>query len=86
VTSFDELRALPMEVTKGKIVVYNQRCNWTAQPVNCYGETVQYRVEGAIEAAKVAQLHLWFELLEHSQLLLHILQTCSRDPFSCNFH
>eukprot|EP00475_Leptophrys_vorax_P040537 TRINITY_DN752_c0_g1_i1.p1 TRINITY_DN752_c0_g1~~TRINITY_DN752_c0_g1_i1.p1 ORF type:complete len:468 (-),score=127.46 TRINITY_DN752_c0_g1_i1:49-1452(-) len=52
VTSFEELRALPEGVTKGKIVVYNQRCNWTENPVDCYGQTIQYRTSGAVEAAK----------------------------------
>jgi carboxypeptidase Q len=56
VTSFDELRALPREVTQGKIVVYNQRCDWEKQPVNCYGLSVGYRTNGAVEAAKVGAI------------------------------
>ncbi|XP_069477503.1 carboxypeptidase Q [Ambystoma mexicanum] len=45
VTSFEELRSRASEA-KGKIVVYNQ-------PYISYGETVQYRAFGAVEAAKV---------------------------------
>ncbi|XP_043852211.1 carboxypeptidase Q [Dromiciops gliroides] len=45
VSSFDELHRRASEAT-GKIVVYNQ-------PYKGYGETVQYRVQGAVEAAKV---------------------------------
>ncbi|XP_061459522.1 carboxypeptidase Q isoform X3 [Rhineura floridana] len=45
VTSFDDLHKKAQEAP-GKIIVYNQ------QFVN-YGETVQYRVRGAVEAAKV---------------------------------
>ncbi|XP_060099445.1 carboxypeptidase Q [Heteronotia binoei] len=45
VTSFDELHQRAQEA-KGKIVVYNQ-------PYVSYGETVQYRGQGAVEAAKV---------------------------------
>ncbi|KAJ7403104.1 carboxypeptidase Q [Pitangus sulphuratus] len=45
VASFDELHKRAQEA-KGKIVVYNE-------PFISYGETVQYRVQGAVEAAKV---------------------------------
>nr|XP_045000606.1 carboxypeptidase Q [Jaculus jaculus]XP_045000607.1 carboxypeptidase Q [Jaculus jaculus] len=45
VTSFDELRRKAPEA-RGKIVVYNQ-------PYISYPVTVQYRVRGAVEAAKV---------------------------------
>ncbi|XP_064504234.1 carboxypeptidase Q isoform X3 [Pseudopipra pipra] len=45
VASFDELHKRAQEA-KGKIVVYNE-------PFISYGETVQYRVRGAVEAAKV---------------------------------
>ncbi|KFU96253.1 Carboxypeptidase Q, partial [Chaetura pelagica] len=45
VTSFDELHKRAQEA-KGKIVVYNE-------PFINYGETVQYRSRGAVEAAKV---------------------------------
>ncbi|XP_008846086.1 carboxypeptidase Q-like [Nannospalax galili] len=45
VTSFDELQRRAPEA-RGKIVVYNQ-------PYVSYGMTVQYRVRGAAEAAKV---------------------------------
>ncbi|XP_060249005.1 carboxypeptidase Q isoform X3 [Meriones unguiculatus] len=45
VTSFDELQRRASEA-RGKIVVYNQ-------PYTSYGVTVQYRVRGAVEAAKV---------------------------------
>eukprot|EP00475_Leptophrys_vorax_P040538 TRINITY_DN752_c0_g2_i1.p1 TRINITY_DN752_c0_g2~~TRINITY_DN752_c0_g2_i1.p1 ORF type:complete len:465 (-),score=132.69 TRINITY_DN752_c0_g2_i1:51-1445(-) len=52
VTSFDELQALPIEVTKGKIIVFNQRCNWAERPLDCYDDTIQYRTDGAVQAAK----------------------------------
>ncbi|NWU95188.1 CBPQ Carboxypeptidase, partial [Upupa epops] len=45
VSSFDELHRRAQEA-KGKIVVYNE-------PFVSYGETVRYRSEGAVEAAKV---------------------------------
>ncbi|XP_064248495.1 carboxypeptidase Q isoform X4 [Passer domesticus] len=45
VASFDELHKRAQEA-KGKIVVYNE-------PFISYGETVQYRLQGAVEAAKV---------------------------------
>ncbi|XP_027621284.1 carboxypeptidase Q isoform X2 [Tupaia chinensis] len=48
VTSFNELQQRAPEA-KGKIVVYNQ-------PYVTYAETVQYRVQGAVEAAKVGAL------------------------------
>lgn len=44
VSSFDELYKRTEEA-KGKIVVYNQ-------PYISYGETVRYRAQGAVEAAK----------------------------------
>ncbi|XP_070248248.1 carboxypeptidase Q isoform X1 [Myotis yumanensis] len=48
VTSFDELRRRAQEA-RGKIVVYNQ-------PYTNYSSTVKYRVQGAVEAAKVGAL------------------------------
>ncbi|NXW53013.1 CBPQ Carboxypeptidase, partial [Eurystomus gularis] len=45
VASFEELRRRAQEA-KGKIVVYNE-------PFVSYGETVRYRSQGAVEAAKV---------------------------------
>ncbi|XP_009870438.1 PREDICTED: carboxypeptidase Q, partial [Apaloderma vittatum] len=45
VASFDELHRRAQEA-KGKIVVYNE-------PFISYGETVRYRSQGAVEAAKV---------------------------------
>ena len=44
VSSFDDLRA-KAEQAEGKIVLYNV-------PFTTYGQTVQYRINGAIEAAK----------------------------------
>ncbi|KFV69189.1 Carboxypeptidase Q, partial [Dryobates pubescens] len=44
VSSFDELRRRAQEA-KGKIVVYNE-------PFLSYGESVRYRAQGAVEAAK----------------------------------
>ncbi|KAF0872006.1 CBPQ Carboxypeptidase, partial [Crocuta crocuta] len=48
VTSFEELQRRAPEA-RGKIVVYNQ-------PYVNYSTTVQYRVQGAVEAAKVGAL------------------------------
>ncbi|XP_063113663.1 carboxypeptidase Q isoform X2 [Cavia porcellus] len=48
VASFDELQRRASEA-RGKIVVYNQ-------PYISYAKTVQYRVRGAVEAAKVGAL------------------------------
>ncbi|XP_060143661.1 carboxypeptidase Q isoform X2 [Globicephala melas] len=48
VTSFDELRRRAPEA-RGKIVVYNQ-------PYTSYSRAVQYRVQGAVEAARVGAL------------------------------
>ncbi|XP_008062614.1 carboxypeptidase Q [Carlito syrichta] len=48
VTSFDELQRRAPEA-RGKIVVYNQ-------PYVSYWRTVQYRVQGAVEAARVGAL------------------------------
>ncbi|XP_054564751.1 carboxypeptidase Q [Eptesicus fuscus] len=48
VTSFDELQRRAPEA-RGKIVVYNQ-------PYTNYSNTVKYRVQGAVEAAKVGAL------------------------------
>uniref|UniRef100_A0A2K5K8V4 Carboxypeptidase Q n=2 Tax=Colobinae TaxID=9569 RepID=A0A2K5K8V4_COLAP len=48
VTSFDELQRRASEA-RGKIVVYNQ-------PYINYSRTVQYRTQGAVEAAKVGAL------------------------------
>jgi carboxypeptidase Q len=46
VQSFDELEALGEPFVVGKIVVFNQQCDWDAMPIACYGKTVQYRVSG----------------------------------------
>jgi hypothetical protein len=44
VASFDELKQrAAANQTQGKIVVYNQYCDWIAKPVGCYGESVVYR-------------------------------------------
>lgn len=53
VASFADLRQrAARNETQGKIVVYNQYCDWAAQPVGCYGESVVYRSSGASEASK----------------------------------
>jgi carboxypeptidase Q len=52
VHSYDELKAKAADA-KGKIVVYNQQCDWVANPDGCYGITATYRVDGPSEAAKV---------------------------------
>ena len=38
---------------EGRIVVFNQQCDWAAAPDGCYGSTATYRVDGPSEAAKV---------------------------------
>jgi len=48
--SFDEL-ANNSALAKGKIVVWNQQCDWVLMPVDCYGISVVYRVSGASAAA-----------------------------------
>jgi len=54
VSSFDDLKLKASQgLTQGKIIVYNQQCDWINNPVNCYGDTAGYRVDGASEAAKV---------------------------------
>ncbi|KAL6054335.1 Carboxypeptidase Q [Balamuthia mandrillaris] len=56
VSSFDELHALGPKNCSGKIVVFNQYCDWEKEPVACYGKTVNYRSRGATEASKVGAL------------------------------
>ena len=51
VRNFTELAARAADV-KGKIVVYNEYCNWRAQPIGCYGNSVTYRSSGAQRAAQ----------------------------------
>ena len=51
VRSFDELDAKCAEA-RMKIVVFNPPCDWTAQPLACYGVVVAYRGDGASRAAK----------------------------------
>ena len=38
---------------KGRIVVFNQQCDWVADPDGCYGITATYRVDGPSQASKV---------------------------------
>jgi carboxypeptidase Q len=53
VHSFDELHARAADAA-GKIVVYNYACDWSGRGGDfCYGQMVQYRYNGASEAAKV---------------------------------
>jgi carboxypeptidase Q len=53
VHSFDELHARAADAV-GKIVVYNYICDWSGRGGDyCYGQMVQYRYNGASEAAKV---------------------------------
>jgi carboxypeptidase Q len=53
VHSFDELHQRAAEAV-GKIVVYNYACDWSGKGGDyCYGQMVQYRYNGASEAAKV---------------------------------
>ena len=51
VRNFTELSDRAQDV-KGRIVVYNQYCDWVASPIDCYGLSVGYRTSGAAEAAK----------------------------------
>lgn len=55
VESFDELTARCAEA-RGKIVVFNPKCDWVAQPVGCYGPVVAYRGGGASRAAQCGAL------------------------------
>jgi carboxypeptidase Q len=55
VRSFDELTA-KCQQARNKIVVYNPQCDWQTQPVDCYGPIVNYRVNGASQAAKCGAL------------------------------
>jgi carboxypeptidase Q len=53
VHSFDELHARAADAA-GKIIVYNYVCDWSTKGGDyCYGQMVQYRYNGASEAAKV---------------------------------
>jgi len=53
VTSFDDLAAKSaLGLTQGKIIVFNQFCDWVASPTGCYGQSVQYRTSGASYAAR----------------------------------
>jgi carboxypeptidase Q len=55
VRTFDELAA-KCEQARNKIVVFNPQCDWQAQPIDCYGPVVAYRVDGASHAAKCGAL------------------------------
>jgi carboxypeptidase Q len=55
VKSFDELLA-KCQQARNKIVVFNPQCDWQAQPLDCYGTVVAYRVAGASHAAKCGAL------------------------------
>lgn len=53
VNTFDELHNQSARGnTSGKIIVFNEYCDWNAQPIDCYGVAVAYRSQGAAEAAK----------------------------------
>jgi carboxypeptidase Q len=52
VRTFDELKARAAEA-KGKIVLFNQQCDWVNRPTACYGDTAVYRVSGPSAAARV---------------------------------
>jgi carboxypeptidase Q len=51
VESFDELKQRASEA-KGKIVVFNQQCDWDNLPIMCYGITGSYRFSGAAVAGQ----------------------------------
>ncbi|CAF4684540.1 unnamed protein product [Rotaria sp. Silwood1] len=51
VRSYHELNIRCAEA-KGKIVVFNPQCDWQAQPIDCYGLVVLYRIGGASYAAE----------------------------------
>jgi len=53
VRSFDELHQKSSQgLTSGKIIVFNQQCDWESYPIDCYGATAIYRVYGATEASR----------------------------------
>jgi carboxypeptidase Q len=55
VSSFDDLTAKAAQAA-GKIVLFNQYCDWVANPVECYGPSVMYRELGAQAVAAVGGL------------------------------
>lgn len=65
VQSFDELKARASEA-KGKIVLFNQQCDWVAKPTACYGETGAYRVNGPSAAARVGAVAMLVRSLASS--------------------
>lgn len=70
VSSFADLRQkASLNLTVGRIVVFNQECDWAARPTGCYGQTVQYRSNGAVEAARVGAVA---SLIRYS-----LLQSCT---------
>lgn len=55
VASFDDLKA-KADQAAGKIVLFNQYCDWVAQPVDCYGVSVAYRLDAHSAVAAVGGL------------------------------
>jgi carboxypeptidase Q len=54
VASFDDLTAKANAgLVAGKIVFFNELCDWAADPIGCYGVSVQYRSVGAMKVAAV---------------------------------
>lgn len=53
VRNFDELAAFGKAgQVQGKIVLVNYACDWSSNPVGCYGACAKYRGEGASRAAR----------------------------------
>jgi carboxypeptidase Q len=50
VNSLEDLKSRQAEA-EGKIVVFNQHCDWAATPVDCYDATGIFRTDGASHAA-----------------------------------
>eukprot|EP00823_Brevimastigomonas_motovehiculus_P001446 TRINITY_DN11971_c0_g1_i1.p1 TRINITY_DN11971_c0_g1~~TRINITY_DN11971_c0_g1_i1.p1 ORF type:complete len:470 (+),score=77.80 TRINITY_DN11971_c0_g1_i1:41-1411(+) len=54
VTDFDDLKAKAAQgLTQGKIVVYNPKCDWKKEPIDCYGKLIDYRYKASSEASRV---------------------------------
>lgn len=55
VANFDELTEKADQAV-GKIVLFNEQCDWQADPIGCYGKSVVYRGIGAQKVAAVGGL------------------------------
>lgn len=66
VRTFDELKARAAEA-KGKIVLFNQQCDWVNRPTACYGDTAVYRVSGPSAAARVGAVAMLLRSLASNE-------------------